>query len=271
MKVDEQHVQFQRLKNLHRIEKEFTEANIVEKRFGRGMQRLLVDWYNQVRMCLGLSTKCVELAINYFSRFLMKTPVARNFVFNIAMICLFLAIKFCETRHVCLQDLYLCTSEECELAEPKLLHRIEVMVLRVLEWKLNAPTVCEFISLYTTFLDVDEETACGLIKCAEMAIIQCWMLNFSPSLIAAALVTIFCDDSKMDAFSRILEEGHIDKDVLEKVVLFVVGHLELSCPSRKRKMNELDSRAERCRKVLCDDAGLLLSSSPCSSQEEDAV
>mmetsp|Transcript_10452 Transcript_10452/g.31947 ORF Transcript_10452/g.31947 Transcript_10452/m.31947 type:complete len:187 (-) Transcript_10452:594-1154(-) len=170
MDAEIQHASFQRLKNLHLMEEQSTGANVVERMYGRGMRRLLFDWYNQVRMCLNLSFKCVELAITYFSRFLEKTPVAREHVHSIAMVCLYLAIKFCETTPVRLEELYRCISEDENHIEQRLFRRMEFMVLDILEWRLNAATVSEFVLLYIAFLDVDEDTTKELLKYAEIAV-----------------------------------------------------------------------------------------------------
>mmetsp|Transcript_10452 Transcript_10452/g.31948 ORF Transcript_10452/g.31948 Transcript_10452/m.31948 type:complete len:120 (-) Transcript_10452:263-622(-) len=99
-----------------------------------------------------------------------------------------------------------------------------------------------------------------------------WMHHFSPSLVAAALVTIFCEDSKMDALMTVLDESGIDKEVLVDTVQFVVHRVQQFDPSRKRKISESDSAAvgtDRDLKLVRTDVELLLSSSPCSTQDEE--
>lgn len=114
--------------------------------------------------------KCLELAITYFEKFLSQIYVSRKQLYNIAMCCMFVAIKFCETKVFHLDDLYRCSHEDCTLPDAKKLCRLELLVLETLEWRLNAPTTVEYLTLYANYLGIDGAQLDDALEYAELAI-----------------------------------------------------------------------------------------------------
>jgi len=235
------------------------------------MRSLVMDWYSVLRKCLGLSIKCVELAMIYFDKVVSKAHVGRNKLYNLALVCLFVAIKFTETKTVSLEEL--CSHSGKSGPDLEKIYRLEVEVLQILEWKLNHPTVTEYLTLFYLSMGSKDKIKEQLYALGEMAVTNCWTLDFVPSAVAAAILLIACDESQMESFRSILLEVEMDTELLEDTVSFALERfqLDLSKQQPRKRVQKEDSNAleaDHCKRKRSTHNEVLLSSSPCSFHED---
>ncbi|KAJ8909154.1 hypothetical protein NDN08_005848 [Rhodosorus marinus] len=261
----------ERLRNLLRLEDVYGCADQCGKKSGLAMRPLVMDWYSGLRKCLGLSIKCVELAMIYFDKVVSKTHVGRNKLYNLALVCLFVSIKFTETKTVSLQDL--CSHSGTRGPDLEKIYRLEVEVLQILEWKLNHPTVTEYLTLFYLSIGSEDKIKEKLYALGEMAVTNCWTLDFVPSSVAAAILLIACDESQMEIFRSILLDVEMDTELLEDTVGFALERFQLDLPKqqpRKRVQKQYSNALEpdHCKRRRPLHNEVLLSSSPCSFHED---
>uniref|UniRef100_A0A7S0BT62 Cyclin-like domain-containing protein n=1 Tax=Rhodosorus marinus TaxID=101924 RepID=A0A7S0BT62_9RHOD len=254
-----------------RLEEVYRCAEQNSKKSGIAMRALVMDWYSGLRKCLGLSIKCVELAMIYFDKVVSKTHVGRSKLYNLALVCLFVAIKFTETKTVSLQDL--CSHSGTSGPDLDKIYRLEVEVLQILEWKLNYPTVTEYLTLFYLNIGSEDKIKEKLYALGEMAVTNCWTLDFLPSTVAAAILLIACDESQMEIFRCILLDVEMDTELLEDIVGFALERFQLDLPKQqpRKRVQKKDSDpldTNHCKRKRSVHSDVLLSTSPCSVHED---
>ncbi|XP_028269797.1 cyclin-O [Parambassis ranga] len=121
----------------------------------------LVSWLIQVHRHFRLSFECCCLAVNITDRFLASTPVAADCFQLLGVSALLLASKQVE---MCSPQISHLLSLCCDAFTKEQLCNLECLILRRLNFRLDAPTLAFFLDYYTNCIEAAQlvpESTCG--------------------------------------------------------------------------------------------------------------
>uniref|UniRef100_A0A3P9KWP3 G2/mitotic-specific cyclin-B2 n=2 Tax=Oryzias latipes TaxID=8090 RepID=A0A3P9KWP3_ORYLA len=156
-----------------------------------GMRVVLVDWLVEVSQEYMLSSETLYLAVNYVDRFLScTTNVKRNKLQLVGTASLLIAAKYEEITPPELNEfVYITDSTYCQ---KQLLH-MEDLLLRVLAFKLAAPTPHLFLRLFLSVHSSCAKTENLALYIAELSLLEMNpFLQYTPSLLAAGAYSLAC-------------------------------------------------------------------------------
>ncbi|KAL2521776.1 Cyclin-D4-1 [Forsythia ovata] len=157
------------------------------------VRREAVDWMCKAHAHYRFGALCLCLAINYFDRFqsVYELPRGKTWGFQLlAVACLSLAAKMEEIEVPSTVDLQV--GEPKFLFEGKTIRRMELLVLSVLKWNMQAYTPCNFIDYFLRKTTKDGEFPSGPWISRSIQLILSTIkgidfLEFRPSEVAAAI------------------------------------------------------------------------------------
>ncbi|XP_073050180.1 cyclin-D1-1-like [Primulina eburnea] len=189
-------------------EKHLTEIN-VHQSVDVSVRAESVAWILKVHQYYGFQPLTAYLSVNYFDRFLHshKLPILNGWPLQLLSIaCLSLAAKMEEPLVPSLLDLQV---EGAKFVfESRNVQRMELLVLKVLDWRLRSISPFCYLCLFALKIDPAGSYTGFLISRAK-EIILCYIqatsfLEYRPSCIAAA--TILCAANDLPDFSLITAE-----------------------------------------------------------------
>ncbi|XAR48041.1 hypothetical protein NMG60_11030740 [Bertholletia excelsa] len=150
-----------------------------------------VAWILKVQAYYGFQPLTAYLSVNYFDRFLCsrRLPQTNGWLLQLLSVaCLSLAAKMEEPLVPSL--LHLQVEGAKFIFEPRTIRRMELLVLRVLDWRLRSITPFSFIGYFAYKLDPTGSFSGFLISRATQIILsnirETSLLEFRPSCAAAA-------------------------------------------------------------------------------------
>ncbi|XP_022942605.1 cyclin-D1-1-like [Cucurbita moschata] len=150
-----------------------------------------VAWILKVQVYYGFQPLTAYLSVNYLDRFLCsrRLPQTNGWPLQLLSVaCLSLAAKMEEPLVPALLDLQVEGAKY--IFEPRTICRMELLVLRVLDWRLRSVTPFNFIAFFACKLDPSGDFMGFLISRATEIIIsnirEVIFLEYWPSCIAAA-------------------------------------------------------------------------------------
>ncbi|CAI9758203.1 unnamed protein product [Fraxinus pennsylvanica] len=157
------------------------------------VRREAVDWMCKAHAHYRFGALCLCLAINYFDRFqsVHDLPRGKTWGFQLlAVACLSLAAKMEEIEVPSTVDLQV--GEPKFLFEGKTIRRMELLVLSILKWKMQAYTPCNFIDYILRKMAKNDELPSGPLITRSVQLILSTIrgidfLEFRPSELAAAI------------------------------------------------------------------------------------
>lgn len=155
------------------------------------MRSILLDWLVEVGMEYRLTSDTLFLSAAYIDRFLSLVDVKRNRLQLVGVTAMLVASKY--------EEIYAPQVEEFCYITDNTYTREQVLemereLLRVLDFDLTQPTIKTFLRRYIKAasgeipLDVTFEFLCSYL--AELTLMDYGMLNYLPSMVAAACVTV---------------------------------------------------------------------------------
>ncbi|XP_023272396.1 cyclin-A1 [Seriola lalandi dorsalis] len=149
-----------------------------------GMRLILVDWLVEVVQEYKLRSETLHLAVNYLDRFLSCTAyVKRGKLQLVGTAALLIASKYEEIFPPELNDFVYITDSTYT---KKQLVRMEHVFLRVLAFKMAAPTTNQFLRLFMSIHSVCATTENLALYVAELSLLEIEpFLQYSPSIVAA--------------------------------------------------------------------------------------
>uniref|UniRef100_A0A3B3C0N2 G2/mitotic-specific cyclin-B2 n=1 Tax=Oryzias melastigma TaxID=30732 RepID=A0A3B3C0N2_ORYME len=178
--------------NLKKTEKRFLARKGYLERHGEitsGMRVVLVDWLVEVSQEYRMSSDTLYLAVNYTDRFMScTTNVKRNKLQLVGTASLLIAAKYEEIAPPDLNEfVYITDSTYCQ---KQLLH-MESLVLRVLAFRLAAPTPHLFLRLFLSVHSSCVKTENLALYIAELSLLEMNpFLQYTPSLLAAGAYSL---------------------------------------------------------------------------------
>jgi cyclin A len=165
------------------------------------MRSILVDWLVDVADEYNLHTESLFTAVNYVDRCLERSQIHRHKLQLLGCACMLLAAKF-EEIYAPAVDEFVYISDNTYTHEE--IVRMESKVCKILNFKMTVSTITSFLTRYLQAATADEtlqndtagteenkEKAPLFAKyVSELALQEYRMLNFKPSEIAAAAVSL---------------------------------------------------------------------------------
>ncbi|XP_056265144.1 cyclin-A1 [Pseudoliparis swirei] len=149
-----------------------------------GMRVILVDWLVEVVQEYKLRSETLHLAVNYLDRFLSCTAgVKRGKLQLVGTAALMIAAKYEEILPPELNE-YVYTTDNTYTKQQ--LVRMEHVFLRVLAFKMVAPTTNQFLRLFMSIHSVCADTENLALYVAELSLLEIDpFLQYTPSIVAA--------------------------------------------------------------------------------------
>ncbi|XP_040006597.1 cyclin-A1 isoform X2 [Xiphias gladius] len=154
-----------------------------------GMRVILVDWLVEVVREYKLRSETLHLAVNYLDRFLSCTAyVKRGKLQLVGTAALLIASKYEEIFPPELNDFVYITDSTYT---KKQLVRMEHVFLRVLAFKMAAPTTNQFLRLFMSIHSVCANTENLALFLAELSLLEIEpFLQYTPSIVAAGAYSL---------------------------------------------------------------------------------
>ncbi|XP_073150687.1 cyclin-D1-1-like [Henckelia pumila] len=229
-----------------------------------------VAWILKVQQHYGFQPLTAYLSVNYFDRFLRshKLPMLNGWPLQLlSTACLSLAAKMEEPLVPSLLDLQVKGAKF--IFESRNVQRMELLVLRVLDWRLRAISPFCYLSFFALKID-PAGTYTGFLVSRAKQIILCYIqeasfLEYRPSCIAAA--AILCAANDLTDFSLITAQ-HAESwcDGLDKENITSCYHSMRRVVSNKPKKQPV-VLLPRLRVTACSSTTSCNSSSVSSSHK----
>ncbi|CAA2954373.1 cyclin-D1-1 [Olea europaea subsp. europaea] len=165
-----------------------------------------VAWIIKVQKYYGFQPLTAYLSVNYFDRFLHshRLPKMNGWPLQLLSVaCLSLAAKMEELLVPSLLDLQVEGAKF--IFEPRNIQRMELIVLRALDWRLRSISPFNYLNFFANKIDQTGSYTMFLISRANEIILsniqEASFLDYRPSCIAAA--TILCAANDLPNFSFI--------------------------------------------------------------------
>ncbi|KAL3640296.1 hypothetical protein CASFOL_015264 [Castilleja foliolosa] len=188
--------------------------------FLKTMRNEAVKWMLRVIGRYGFTATTAVLAANYYDRFIKGFCFQREKPWMgqlAAVACLSIAAKVEETHVPLLLDFQV---EDCKyMFESKTIQKMEILVLKTLQWKMNPVTPISFVDHIVRRLElIKSNPYCDFVKYCESIILSiitdCRFVHYLPSVIAAAVMKYVikeiepCDEyqNRITSALRITEE-----------------------------------------------------------------
>ncbi|CAA2997929.1 cyclin-D4-1-like [Olea europaea subsp. europaea] len=156
------------------------------------VRRDAYEWISKAHAEYNFGAICICLAMNYFDRFLSvyDLPTGKTWAIQlVAVACLSLAAKMEEIEVPSTVDLQV--GEPKFVFEGKTIQKMELLILGILKWKMQAYTPCSFMDHFLKKINDDEVPSWPLITRSIQLIMNTikgiHFLEFRPSEIAAAV------------------------------------------------------------------------------------
>jgi hypothetical protein len=178
---------YQRLFN---VEPDFQVSPCMENQpeLSSSMRSILVDWLVEVHTKFRLIPETLYLCVNIIDRYLSQVETVRKRLQLVGITAMLIASKYEEIYPPEIRDC-VCITDNAYSRQDIL--AMEASILRILEFKISAPTAYPFCNRYLQILDIVSPTikaaACYYL---ERTLQESEFLPFRPSLVAAAAVCL---------------------------------------------------------------------------------
>ncbi|KAF2901171.1 hypothetical protein ILUMI_05014 [Ignelater luminosus] len=159
-----------------------------QKHLNDEMRSILVDWLVSVADEYKMSEQTIHLAVNYIDRFLSHMSVVREKLQLLGAAAMMLAIKVEEVNIL----------DACEWVylsgmayTSKQVTRMEQLLLKILKFDMNVPTMAAFIQQLCVMHELDKKTLFTAMYISELILLEGGSyLQYMPSMLAAASIVL---------------------------------------------------------------------------------
>ncbi|XP_048141093.1 cyclin-B2-3-like [Rhodamnia argentea] len=162
--------------------------------FDEKLRAYIVEWLIEAHKVFEFPTDALYLAINLFDRFLAVHPVEKKKVSLVGVTALQLAVKYAGTRgSIPCADLFSdlaftsCPVEEISCSVQEII-QMEDLILNTLECELSIPTPSTFMWKFLKETQSDDKIKHLSFFFIDLCLVQCEMLKFRPSILAATAI-----------------------------------------------------------------------------------
>ncbi|XP_074577002.1 G2/mitotic-specific cyclin-2-like [Curcuma longa] len=149
------------------------------------MRAILVDWLIEVHYKFELMDETLFLTVNIIDRFLARQTVVRKKLQLVGVTAMLLACKYEEVSVPVVQDLVLISDRAYTREE---ILEMEVLILNTLQFNMSVPTPYVFMRRFLKAAESDKKLELLSFFIIELCLVEYKMLNFQPSLLAAAAI-----------------------------------------------------------------------------------
>ena len=158
------------------------------------MRGILFDWLVEVALDYTLSPETLHLSFNYIDRYLSRVAVNRTRLQLVGITCMFLASKYEEISPPSVESFVYMTENTYDRED---VFRMEVRVLRYLEFNLSVVTSHTFVQRLTEVSCIDEGdsmyvTRIQQLTCyfLELAAMEYEMIKWYPSIVTTSAIAL---------------------------------------------------------------------------------
>ncbi|CAL9782682.1 unnamed protein product [Musa acuminata subsp. burmannicoides] len=149
------------------------------------MRAILIDWLIEVHYKFELMDETLFLTANIIDRFLASQTVVRKKLQLVGVTAMFLACKYEEVSVPVVEDLILI----CDRAYTKEeLLEMERLIINTLQFNMSVATPYVFMRRFLKAADSDKKLELLSFFIIELCLVEYKMLEFRPSLLAAAAI-----------------------------------------------------------------------------------
>ncbi|KAF5299440.1 hypothetical protein FQA39_LY11586 [Lamprigera yunnana] len=152
------------------------------------MRSTLIDWLVAVAHEYEMQEQTLYLCVNYIDRFLCTMSVTRDKFQLLGAAAMMLAIKVEEVTALDAEEWAHLTGQAYSSRQ---INRMEQLILNVLEFNLNPPTVIDFVKLICAKFRLDKKTLYLSMFLTELALLEGeGFLEYVPSKVAVASIVL---------------------------------------------------------------------------------
>ncbi|XP_044252308.1 G2/mitotic-specific cyclin-A-like [Tribolium madens] len=169
------------------------------------MRSVLIDWLVSVAHEYKMSNNTVHLTVNYLDRFLSNISVIRGKLQLVGATAMMIAGKIEEIYPPDSKEWSYLTRDAFSVDQ---IHKMEQLMLKVLNFEMNPPTILDFIKRLCTKHKIDKKTMYLAMYLSELVLLEGdeYLQHFPSKLASAALALARYTLSKSDPWNRKLEE-----------------------------------------------------------------
>ena len=188
------------------------------------MRNILVDWIVSVHLKFRLQPETLFLSINLLDRYLSIKEITRSCLQLVGITALMLASKHEEIYPPKSKDFIYVTDNSYSAKQLKLM---EADMLKSLNYSLNDSYSFLFIYRWATLLSISETCQLFSIFLCELALVEYFMIRFSPHVLSLSAVYLSCKilkepkDMKKAAITCNITEEELKECSRELLSLFL--------------------------------------------------
>ncbi|KAF5302546.1 hypothetical protein FQR65_LT00918 [Abscondita terminalis] len=161
---------------------------VKQKQLTFEMRSVLIDWLVAVAHEFGIQEQTIYLSVNYIDRFLCAMSVVREKFQLLGATAMMLAIKVEEVELMDAEEWSHLTGEAYNSRQ---ITRMEQLLLTVLKFDLNPPTVINFVQLICALFKLDKPTMYLAMFLMELSLLEGnFFLEHVPSKIAVSAIVL---------------------------------------------------------------------------------
>jgi hypothetical protein len=182
------------------------------------MRSILIDWLVEVSEEYKLNTETLYLAVNYTDRFLSQMSVLRGKLQLVGTASMYIAAKYEEVSPPDVEEFVYITDDTYT---KKQVLRMEHLLLKVLDFRMNTPTINNFLTHYLRFLKMNGLNKSDKVEhlaryLAELTLIESdTYLEFQSSQIAASAIYLSMNILDKEWTQEIADELGYEFDLSE--------------------------------------------------------
>ncbi|XP_027356695.1 G2/mitotic-specific cyclin-2-like [Abrus precatorius] len=188
------------------------------------MRATLVDWLIEVHYKFELLEETLFLTVNLIDRFLERQAVIRKKLQLVGVTAMLIACKYEEVSVPTVEDFILITDKAYTRNE---VLNMEKLMVNTLQFKLSVPTPYVFMRRFLKAAHSDKKLELLSFFLIELCLVECKMLEFSPSLLAAAAIyTAQCSLYQFKQWTKTTEwyTDYSEEQLIECSRLMVIFH-----------------------------------------------
>ncbi|RDX86779.1 hypothetical protein CR513_31850, partial [Mucuna pruriens] len=188
------------------------------------MRAILIDWLIEVHYKFELLEETLFLTVNLIDRFLERQALIRKKLQLVGVTAMLIACKYEEVSVPTVEDFILITDKAYTRNE---VLDMEKLMMNILQFKLSVPTPYMFMRRFLKAVHSDKKLELLSFFLVELCLVECKMLKFSPSLLAAAAIyTAQCSLYQFKQWTKTSEwyTNYSEEKLLECSRLMVTFH-----------------------------------------------
>ncbi|KAK7351986.1 hypothetical protein VNO80_17400 [Phaseolus coccineus] len=188
------------------------------------MRAILIDWLIEVHYKFELLEETLFLTVNLIDRFLERQAMIRKKLQLVGVTAMLIACKYEEVSVPTVEDFILITDKAYTRDE---VLDMEKLMMNILQFKLSVPTPYMFMRRFLKAAHSDKKLELLSFFLVELCLVECKMLKFSPSLLAAAAIyTAQCSMYQFKQWTKTSEwyTDYSEEQLLECSRLMVTFH-----------------------------------------------